>query len=151
LAIWTLPPGPRELRAALEQVQPLKVILFGQNPGLDDALPFLNRLAGLVKFSFQAKQGHVDLDAAAAAMAHRIGTIETGLKWLEASGRLTIVREADALWQLSPGSGHSEPEAVARLRGLLEALLAETAAYRSYVRNAPTAALFSILATTSAL
>jgi single-stranded-DNA-specific exonuclease len=141
LVVWTLPPGPRELQAALARVQPQELILFAHDPSLDDASAFLYKLAGMVKFALQARNGQVDLEAVAAASAHRLGTVQAGLEWLAAQGQVTIVAREDDRWTLAPGTAQPDPQALEVVRARLDALLAETAAYRSYVRSAPAAAL----------
>jgi single-stranded-DNA-specific exonuclease len=141
LAVWTLPAGRRELQAALLRAQPEQVIWFAHNPGLDNAPAFLQRLAGLVKYALQAKGGQIDLEVAAAALAHRCTTVQTGLEWLAARGQITILARDDDHWQLAPGPGQPDPQATDAARARLDALLAETAAYRAYLRTAPAAAL----------
>ena len=94
LAVWTLPPGPRELHAALARARPEQVLLFAQDPGLDEAGTFVRRLAGLVKFALQAREGQFELEAAAAVTAQRALAVQAGLavlvrrrwSWAEAAG-----------------------------------------------------------------
>jgi hypothetical protein len=136
-----LPPGPRELQAALAQVRPEEVILFAHDPGLDEPGTFLKRLAGLVKFALQAREGQVDLESAALVTSQRAAAVQAGLEWLAAQGQVTIVERGDDTWQLDAGTGPPDPQATAEARARLDALLAETAAYRAYARNAPPAAL----------
>jgi len=141
LAIWTLPPGPQELRAALERVQPQEVLLFALDPGTDEASAFLTRLAGLVKHALRAKAGQVALEAAAAATAQRIVVVQAGLEWLAARGQVCIVSKATDCWEIRAGSEQADPQNVQIARARLDALLAETAAYRQYARQAPPTAL----------
>lgn len=141
LVVWTLPPGPRELEAMLDQVQPDQVILFAHDPGLDEAQAFLERLAGVAKFALQARQGQVDLTAAAAATAQRVSTVQAGLEWLAARGQVRITEQEEGFWHLATGTGQPDPARADTLRAHLDALLAETAAYRTYVRNAPAPAV----------
>ncbi len=141
LAVWTSPPGPRELQAALAQVAPEEVIWFGRDPGLGEASAFLQRLAGLVKHAMQAKGGWIDLEAAAAALAHRAATVQAGLEWFAARGQLAIVERQDGQWRLAADKNQPDSQAAATARVRLDALLAETAAYRSYLRSAPPEAL----------
>jgi single-stranded-DNA-specific exonuclease len=149
LAVWMLPPGPRELRAVLEAVQPEELILFGHDPGLDEIGAFLVRLAGLVKFALRTREGLVDLERAAAATAQRVITMQAGLELLAAQGQVRLVEQGEAHWRLAPddtrgqalASAPPDAQAVETLRARLQALLAETAAYRDYFRNAPAAAL----------
>jgi len=150
LAIWTLPPGWRELRAVLDRVRPQELFLFASDPSaapgmdssLDEAGAFLRRLAGMVRFALQAREGQVDLEAAAAAVAQRVSAVQAGLEWLAAQGQIAIVERTDNLWRLAPGSGQQDPQAAEAARARLDALLAETAAYRAYARSAPAEALF---------
>jgi single-stranded-DNA-specific exonuclease len=137
LVIWTLPPGPRELGSVLDHVQPKEIILFGHEPGLDETGAFLKRLAGLVKFALQTKGGQIDLEAAAAAIAHRRGAVQAGLEWLAARGHVLIVERGNNRWKLAAGTGQPEPQEIESTRAHLDALLMETTAYRAYIRGAP--------------
>ena len=149
LAIWTLPPGPRELRAAVDKVGAEELILFGRDPGMDEAGSFLQRLAGLVKFVLKAKGGKLDLEAAAAATAQRASTVEAGLNWLVAQGQISksSQQNGDECWYLTRGTEkadeqHAQRAEVARAR--LDALLAETGAFRSYALRASAEAWCSL-------
>jgi single-stranded-DNA-specific exonuclease len=131
LAIWTTPPGPSELREALAQVSPEKVYLFGVDPGLDDAEPFLVRLVGLVKHALSMGRGKVDIPTLAAATAQREGTVRVGLNWLAARGHLTLLDEEDGVVFVDK-DGTVREEDTPRLTALLRASLEETAAYRAH-------------------
>ena len=61
LVIWTAPPGPAELRAALAQVEPARVCLFGRDPGADTPEAFIRRLTGLVKHALNARGGRAPI------------------------------------------------------------------------------------------
>lgn len=142
LVIWTVPPGPAEMRAALAQVRPARVYLFADDPGMDRPDAFLRRLAGLVKHALRARAGRVELEALAAATAQRAATVRLGLAWLAAQGHVHVGTETNEEVQLAAGDGvpAAEPAralAAARLKAALE----ESAAYRAYYRGAATAAL----------
>ncbi len=142
LVIWTTPPGPEELQTALELVQPEKVTLFAQEPGLDRPRLFLTRLAGLVKHALQQKGGHLELAALAAATAQREATVRLGIAWLAARGQLMVQREEDGVLLIVAGEGEVSLE-LAQLTMQLEALLAETAAYRKHFRQGEARALLA--------
>ncbi len=136
LAIWTVPPGPAELRAALKSVAPETVYLFGVDPGLDEPQRFLERLAGLVKRALRAHEGRVTIPDLAAGTAQREAAVRLGLDWLVESGHITIVDEEAGELLLASGSGAAGQDvkgATARLRTLLE----EAAAYRLHFSRAP--------------
>jgi single-stranded-DNA-specific exonuclease len=141
LALWTLPPGPRVLREILALVQPQEIILFAFDPGLDGPNLFLRRLAGLVNYSLRAKAGEFELQAAAAATAQRVATVEAGLECLAAQGKVLVEEREGDRWQLSTGPGPADEQRAKVARARLEAYLAETAAYRAYFRDAPLSAL----------
>jgi single-stranded-DNA-specific exonuclease len=141
LVVWTLPPGPRELRAALDAVEPEEVILFAQDPAMDVARAFLQRLAGLVKSALRSRDGQMDLQEAAAATAHRVATVRAGLEWLATQGQVAIAERGDGVWWLVTSDSRVGPELADRTRAHLEDLLKETAAYREHVLDAPAEAL----------
>mgnify|MGYP003729698685 CR=1 FL=1 len=133
LILWTAPPGPAELRAALKQVSPQEIYLFCVPTGLDELETLLKRLGGLVKHALDTSEGIVRLSTLAAATAQREVTVEVGLQWLAARGLVTVRRQDDELY-IKPGqpaTGQTAPQLAARLRSLLE----ETAAYRAFLRR----------------
>jgi single-stranded-DNA-specific exonuclease len=137
LAIWTTPPGPGELRAAVERVSPETVYLFGIDPGLDDMEGFLQRLAGLVKRALKAHGGRVRVSTLAAATAQREATVRMGLEWLASHGHVWVLEgdEGEGEVRLVEGSGTAAADlspVTARLRESLQ----ETAAYRAYFARA---------------
>ena len=111
LVIWTAPPGPAELRAALAQVGPVRVCLFGRDPGADTPEAFLRRLTGLVKHALNARAGRAPIAQLAAATAQREATVRIGLAWLAARGHIRITSETGGEMQLATGDGLSAPDA----------------------------------------
>ncbi len=90
LVIWSAPPGPRELQAALGRVSPRRVIVCGLQDCQDAPHPFLRRLAGLLKYDLTRRAGQVYLPALAAATGQRLATARKGIEWLAARGRIAI-------------------------------------------------------------
>jgi single-stranded-DNA-specific exonuclease len=135
LVIWTSPPGGNELRAAIENVSPEMVYLFGVDPQLDKLEPFVKRLVGLVKYVIKTNRGLVKLSALAAATAQREETVKVAIHWLAAQGLIQVQSEESDQFYLSEGSG-SPKEGLSEQTEQLRALLGETAAYRSYYSRA---------------
>lgn len=136
LVVWTSPPGPGELCAALEHTGAQTVYLCAVDPGLDRMETFMPRLAGLARYALAHYGGQIRLGSLAAATAHREVTVRKGLAWLAASGHLSLTEEAGGELRLGPG-GPADPQAAARQAAQIQALLAETAAYRAYYARAP--------------
>jgi len=131
LVVWTIPPGPGVWEQALRRVQPTQVYLFAIEPGLDALDAFLRRLAGLVKHALSAYNGRLEWEVLAAAMAHRVDTVQAGLRWLLAHGLVSLVTQEDGAI-IVEGGGRSDAVAEHSARSELEELLRETAAYRAY-------------------
>jgi single-stranded-DNA-specific exonuclease len=136
LAIWTPPPGPRELRAAIERVSPQTVHLFAAAGENTDPGRFLPRLAGLIRYGLRHKGGSADLEQLAASSAQRIESVREGIYLLAARGDVRIVEEQARSMQLARGDGQTRPE-LDEVRARLRALLQETAAYRAYFARTP--------------
>jgi hypothetical protein len=69
--------------------------------------------------------------------------VEAGLAWLVAWGQVQLVEEKKDAWHLARGGGQAGKEAMQAARQRLEALLAETAAYREYLAAVPAESLQS--------
>ena len=137
LAIYTTPPSPAELQAALETVRPKRVYLFGVSPAAEKADAFLTRLTGLTKYVINQKDGKVTVGELAVVTGQREGAIRLGLEWLAAGGHISIQREGlqDTVLLL-PGNGevnqYLQRELYIAVRGILD----ETAAYRAHFQRA---------------
>jgi single-stranded-DNA-specific exonuclease len=136
LCIWTTPPGPAELRAALERVQPERVYLFAVDPEASGPEAFVGRLAGLVKHVLGHRQGRAEAGELAVAMASTETAVRLGLAWLEARGDLRVGEEEPGVFTLQAGRAGPTAE-VQRAWERLSAALAEIAAYRGHFRRAP--------------
>jgi single-stranded-DNA-specific exonuclease len=135
LIVWTTPPGPDEFYAAIEAVAPRRVVLVGLDPGLDALPAFVRRLAGLVKYALSMYGGRVRLSVLAAAMAHSEYTVRLGLEWMRQRGQIKVASEDGQVALAPPARTASEQGEAGQehvVQGQLQALLAETAAYRAY-------------------
>jgi len=141
LLIWSAPPGQAELTAALERTKPQRVIVFGLDTGSDQPQPFLQRLAGLVKYGIAHHHGQVNWARLASAAAQSETTVRLGVEWLEALGQVTLQDVemeddvfAQPVMQLVAG-GSPDPQRAELLLRLIKDLLEETRAYRAYFRR----------------
>lgn len=142
LVIFTCPPGPRELAAALERVKPESIFLFAYPPAGDEPESFLRRLAGLVKHTLKQRDGQVSLVELAGATAQREATVHAGLDWLTGHGDIGYRLDEHGQLTFSNG-GQPDPFAQETAVRRIAILLDETAAYRAYYRRADAAWLLS--------
>ncbi len=143
-AVYTTPPSPTDLRAALEVVKPRKIYLLGVSPKQGNtAFPlrltdeFLARLAGLTKYALSQRGGRVTLQELAAVTGQRVSVIRMGLEWLAAGGHVSIVggEEREAV-HLSAEKGEPNPYLQKELFIAVKGILEETAAYRAHFARA---------------
>jgi single-stranded-DNA-specific exonuclease len=141
LAIWTIPPSPEELRAALDKVQPQTVYLFAGTEPTELLEAFLGRLAGLLKYAINHRNGKVTYAELEAATAQRAVTVRNGVEWLVAQGEISLIEKENEL-VVSVGASLKDSAGAARLLTEIQSLLAETAAYRVHFKQADKSTLF---------
>jgi single-stranded-DNA-specific exonuclease len=140
LVIWTAPPGQDIYQQALAMVKPRQIFLIGQPCPFDSLPAFIKQLMGLIKYALLHREGEINLAELAAALGHRQATVRLGIDWLVAQGKLTLY--ADEGDVLVVRSAQRSPSAEATsIEALLQAALAETAAYRQFFRTASLSAL----------
>ncbi|MFN8385014.1 MAG: single-stranded-DNA-specific exonuclease RecJ [Anaerolineales bacterium] len=139
--IYTTPPSPSELRAALDIVKPKIVHVFAVSPAKEKTDEFLVRLAGMAKFAINNKGGKVSVNELAVATAQRVNAVRIGLEWLSAGGHVTAVPGDEAVL-LSAGNGEANQYLQKELYLAVRGILDETAAYREYVSRAKIESLF---------
>jgi len=142
LAIWTIPPSPDELRAGLAKVQPQTVYLFAVTDPVELAEAFMGRLFGLLKYVINQRAGKVTYSELETATAQRAVTVRKGVQWLVSQGEIdTKIERADDL-VVHIGASLKDPAGASRLWAEIQALLAETAAYRAHFKRADKDILF---------
>ncbi len=134
LVVWTPPPGPEELLAALATVQPEKVIFFGVGPQDLSVITFLRRLGGLTKYILStaggAGGGQTTIEALAAATAQRNDAIRYGLHWFAETGRIGVEIDSKGVVTIFKVSLDSSGAERPQIERLITNILEETAAYR---------------------
>lgn len=136
LVIYSAPPGPSELEAALEATGARVICVIGQEPGDDGAESFLRRLGGLVKYALNQRQGKASLRDLAGRLAQRRFTVQRGLEYLEALGQIDLAEEQGATVLLKKGGAAASKEKQEAAADALGALLAEARAFRRFFRSA---------------
>ena len=134
LVIWNIPPSRQELANALEKVKPQIVLVFATHPGTQDAMTFLERLAGLVKFVQNKKDGKTSLSELAAASATTQTAIQLGLKWLEFKGKISLLVSQNGDVFIANGASEN-PAQAEETRIQLKQVLDEIQAYRQHFKN----------------
>lgn len=165
LIIWTAPLSRAELAKALIQVQPETIYLFNLAPDSAKLNPFLQRLAGLVKYRLNVKHGHLELGPLAAATGQSLLTVRLGLDWMAAKGYVSIQEDrgeelivnsekasadgqkSSAQAELAGGESNSSDKAkqAEKLAKQILVLLEESAAFRLYYARSDKSRLTEII------
>lgn len=148
LAIWTIPPGLRELRDVLERVHPKVVYLFAVDPNLTSPEIFLKRLAGLIKYALRTEDGRVQISALAAATANRETSVRKGIAWLASRGDIKIMIEDENGLVLEKGGAPHKSSETEQLMIELTTILKETTSFRKYYREVEPDALRGLFSST---
>ena len=85
-----------------------------------------------------------DLNTLAAAMAHRPETVLSGLECLVGQGLISYTKLSRHSLHINPGDGQPKPELPVLIRQLKHQL-AETAAFRNYLRWADASQIVNLL------
>ena len=144
LAIWTTPPSYDILQMVLEKVQPNKVHLFAAGYPSEPPETFLARLAGLLKYVLQKRNGKITWSELAAATAQRSVIVRKGVEWLESQGQISIKADRNEDLVVLNGTSTKDLVAASRLLAELKSLLAETAAYRTHFRTSSKDAILGL-------
>jgi hypothetical protein len=140
-AIYTTPPSPAELRQAIEIVNPKTIYVLAIPPAEEKPDDFLNRLAGLCKYTLNNYEGKTTLQKLTIAMASREAAIQIGIEWLAAGGQLAVSMDEDTI-NLSIEKQEKNPYLQAELFLALKGILNEMAAYRKYFSTVDLRTLF---------
>ncbi|PKN92753.1 MAG: single-stranded-DNA-specific exonuclease RecJ [Chloroflexi bacterium HGW-Chloroflexi-6] len=134
LILWTTPPERRLYESILETVKPRRLVLFAQDSGENSPEAFLARLAGVLKFVLNQREGRVSLAELGAACGQGEAAIRSGFEYLKASGQLAGESDAAGLTIRQANAPADEP-ARAQYLSQLTVLLNESQAYRSFFRG----------------
>ena len=144
LVIYTTPPSPHELHAALDVVKPATIYIFAVSPAEERADEFLAKLAGLTKFAINQRGGRVTAVELAGVTGQREGAVRIGLEWLAAGGHVSIQGDASQdAYLLSRGTGETNQYLQKELYMGVKGILQETAAYRAHFVRSSVDALFN--------
>lgn len=131
LMVWTAPPSAEVWAAALATAQPERLILFGLRPPVETLGDFLTRLAALVKYAVNQRDGRAGLKSLAAALGEPERSVQVGLQALRAQGKLDYQVGGSGEYRLKLAAA-APSDRLATLRKRLSLLLRETRAYRNY-------------------
>lgn len=138
LVIWRAPPDLETLREVAGSENWDDVAIFAQPASYEGFESFVNRLAQLVKFRLNRREGRVNLRELAGLTGHRVASVVKGLEWLAARGDIRIISTGadDAAGDTVLGLGERQhAPSLAVIEGQLKALLNETAAFRRQFRQ----------------
>ena len=131
LFVWSLPASMQDLRAAIETVKPGEIFIFSRSPGSEELKPFLERLAGLLKFALIHKNGNVTISQLASATGQKESAVRIGLTYLSNTGVISIVSQNNDDYTISAPVINTSFYQDTSLP-ILEKILQETKAFRKF-------------------
>jgi hypothetical protein len=137
LAIWCIPPSPIVLRQILEKANPSQLYWFASLPPENSLGTLLTQTIKTIKKGFTSENDQVvSLESLAVSQASTIPVMALLLKWLYASGEITLKSIDNEFASISLQKSSSDPMAAQGLQKELIELSKETAAYRQFYLRA---------------
>ena len=81
----------------------------------------------------------------AGALGHRVATVQFGIDWLVAQGKLAIVAKEEEVVVVRPGRQSLFDENSGIIKTVLQSSLSETVAYRQFFRQASLTSIKKII------
>ena len=136
LSLWHLPESDlkKAVGRTMEKVKPEQVIVFAIDPGADEPKYLLERLAGLVKYTLNKKNGITNLSALAAATAQKESNVRLGLECLAKRGLVKLKFLPGEILELSLGD-NNDTEGSEFLENEFSKALDESRAFRKHFRE----------------
>ncbi len=91
LILASIPPSRQVLEDLLRTCHPKQIVLAFEPSGEISLGSFLKHLAGLIQYAVSNREGLASLEDLAQAMNSRNESIEAGIRWLNASGKIEII------------------------------------------------------------
>ena len=128
LIVYSQPPDILTWRAALNTVQPERLLLFGQKPAIDNPKTLITQIIGMAKYAYSNKAGIIYLGEMASHTGQSERTIIEAIRWINANSEMQIHHEEDDLYYIRMNPEMTKDVDTKRLSLLMK----ETAAYRSH-------------------
>jgi single-stranded-DNA-specific exonuclease len=134
LLIYTTPPDPYTLQAAVKRAHPERIILLAIDPPLQTSEAVQRRILELLKYVLNQQNGQTSLDAIAVAVGQSRHVIYLALDYFIAAGEITVTWGEDGV--IIVGMNDSPSADITEQRAAFEAAVIETAAYRAFFKRA---------------
>jgi single-stranded-DNA-specific exonuclease len=127
LIVWTVPPAVSTWKAALQTVQPERIILFGNSPRFKTVKDLLTHVIGMVKYAHSQKNGLIHLSDIARLTGQSEATIILCLQWIDAQTEMTVQFVGDDVYEI--GIDSNSKQATNPYTQRLQMRFAESQAY----------------------
>ena len=103
LIVWNVPPSQKTLTEIIAQVKPMVIHFFANPSNNISSQTFMNKLAGLLKYAINQRDGRFSLTQLAIASAQSSEVVRLGLRWLQEKGLFTFSSLLEEDIQVKPG------------------------------------------------
>ncbi|NMB53392.1 MAG: single-stranded-DNA-specific exonuclease RecJ [Leptolinea sp.] len=145
LILASLPPSPQVFEQILTKTN-FASLFLAYPPSTSLAISaFLKQLAGYIKFAVEERTGLASLQDLAEVMNENIQTIDAGIQWFSASGKIKILAKDDQLYKFSLQNHAAQNEQVQKAESLLQFLMNEKQSYLRYFSSLSNETLSSLM------
>jgi hypothetical protein len=149
LIFASIPPSRQVLESLLRICHPKQIVLAFEPSGEISLGSFLKHLAGLIQYAVSNREGLASLEDLAQAMNSRNESVEAGIRWLNASGKIEIMSYDRNLYRLNIKKSEMDERTVQATEKTLRFLLKETGAYTQFIQTLSVENVASIVNTIS--
>jgi hypothetical protein len=141
LVVWTAPPSYDVFHETIYNVKPEKTIVFGIDPDMDDPNNFLSRLAGIVKFVINQRNGITCYSELAASTSQTIDAVIFGLEFLSKKGLIRYLANKD---EIRISQSELQSRDVSNCENVLVAIMDSTRQFRQHFIHSANISLLSL-------
>jgi len=136
LVIWNSPVSQASFVEILKKANPDFVYLFDNPTENEHLAQFMKKLSGYIKFALSNYGGRLDIQVLAANTAHLEVTVLKGIELLIARGDIDLLDQGEYWITVVERSGQTDYD-LCQLNKILEELIEETNAFKSFYRRMP--------------
>lgn len=132
LILASIPPSQQVFEQIISSSHSSQLILAFEFPAVSSLQICLRRLAGLIKFAVEKRNGLASMDDLAEGMNETVQIVEAGIHWLVASGKIEIMAKDNHLIEFTLVNQAVDQENAKMIEEALRFLLNEKYAYVKY-------------------
>jgi single-stranded-DNA-specific exonuclease len=138
LAVWSIPPSRSVISSVVEKVKPKKIIWFSNYPEENSLQKMIQNAASVILMFAQGNsESPLTFEHLAASVSITIPVARLLIKWMEMTGRITIISENGEAVQFSTQRHPPDQAQIEIVQNEIKTLHKEIFSFRQYYTSSP--------------